>query len=158
MWVFLILQLEHHTLHIPRTLYFWGCCCCSIAKSCPTLCDPDYSLSDSSVLHYLPEFAQIHVHWVGDAIQPLILCCSLFLLPSIFPIIRVFSNESALHIRWPKYCNLSVHVSPSSESGLISFRIGWGWWTKLCPSQVCYVDAITPNMMALENDAFGRWH
>ena len=52
----------------------------------------------------------------------LILCCPLFLLPSIFPSIRVFSNELALHIRWPKYCSFSI--SPSSEySGLISFRI-----------------------------------
>ena len=54
----------------------------------------------------------------------LILCCPLLLLPSIFPNIRVFSNESALHIQWPKYCSFSI--SPSSEySGLISFRIDW---------------------------------
>ena len=56
----------------------------------------------------------------------LILCCSLFLLPSIFPSIRVFSNESVLHIRWPKYWSFSFSISPSSEySGLISFRIDW---------------------------------
>ena len=77
------------------------------------------------VLHHLPELAQTHIHWVGDAIQksnPLILCHSLLLLPSIFPINRVFSNESALHIRWPKYWSFSI--SPSNEySELISFRI-----------------------------------
>ena len=56
----------------------------------------------------------------------LILCHPLFLLPSIFPSIRVFSSELALHIRWPKYCSFSFSVSPSSEySGLISFRMGW---------------------------------
>ena len=56
----------------------------------------------------------------------LTLCCSLFLLPSIFPSIRVFSNESALHIRWPKYWNFSFSISPSNEcSGLISFRMDW---------------------------------
>ena len=56
----------------------------------------------------------------------LIFCCPLLLLPSIFPSIRVFSNELALHIRWPKYWNFSVSISPSNEySGLISFRMDW---------------------------------
>ena len=56
----------------------------------------------------------------------LILCCPLILLPSIFPSIRVFSNESVLHIRWPKYWSFSFSISPSNEcSGLISFRIDW---------------------------------
>ena len=56
----------------------------------------------------------------------LILCHSLLLLPSIFPSIRAFSNESALCIRWPKYCSFNFSISPSNEySGLISFRIDW---------------------------------
>ena len=56
----------------------------------------------------------------------LILCCPLLLPPSIFPSIRVFSNESALHIRWPKYWSFSLRISPSNEySGLISFRMDW---------------------------------
>ena len=56
----------------------------------------------------------------------LILCCPLFLLPSVFPSIRVFSNESVLHIRWPKYWSFSFSISPSNEySGLISFRMDW---------------------------------
>ena len=56
----------------------------------------------------------------------LILCCPLFLLPSIFPSIRVFSNESILHIRWPKYWSFSFSISPSNEnSGLTSFRMDW---------------------------------
>ena len=58
--------------------------------------------------------------------NPLILCCPLLLLPSIFPSIRVFSNESALHVRWPKYWRFSFNISPSNEyPGLISFRIDW---------------------------------
>ena len=78
-------------------------------------------------VHYqLPEFNQAHVHWVDDAIQPSILCCPLVLLPSIFPSIRVFSNESALRIRWPKYWSFSFSISPSNEHpGLISFGMDW---------------------------------
>ena len=76
------------------------------------------------VFHHLLEFAQTHVHWVGDAIQSS--CSSLSPTPpaSNFPRIRVFSNESALHIRWPKYWSFSI--SPSNEySRLISFGIDW---------------------------------
>ena len=96
--------------------------CCPVTKSCLSLCDPmDCSTPGFPVLHCLPEFAQTHVHWVGDAIQP-----SRPLSPpspSIFPI---FSSESALHIRVPKYCSFSFSISPSKEySGLISFRIDW---------------------------------
>ena len=98
------------------------CCCCSVAQSCPALCDSmNCSTPSSPVLSYLPEFAQTHVHWVGDAIQP-----SHPLLPSIFPSIRVFSNELVLCIRWPKYWSFSFSISPSNEySGLISLRIDW---------------------------------
>ena len=91
------------------------------------LCDTmDCSMPGSPVLHYLPELAQIHIHWVGDAIQPSQLLSSPSLLPSIFPSIKVFSNESALHIRWSKYWSFSFSISPSNEySGLISFRTDW---------------------------------
>ena len=68
----------------------WIICCCSASKSCPTLCNSmDCSTPDSPVLHYLLEFAQIHVHWVGDA-NRLILWCFHLLLPSFFPNIKVF--------------------------------------------------------------------
>ena len=99
----------------------------SAAQSCPTLCDPmDCSMPGLPVHHKLLEFAQNHVHWIGDAINHLILCCPLLLLPSFFPSIRVFSNESVLHIRWPNYWSFSFSISPSIEySGLISFRIDW---------------------------------
>ena len=100
-------------------------CCCLVTRSCPPLCHPmGYSMPGFPVLHYLPEFAQIHVHWVGDAIHPSHLCHPLLLLLSIFLSIRVFSNELAIRIRWPKYWSFSI--SPSNEySGLISFRIHW---------------------------------
>ena len=85
----------------------------------------DCSMPGIPVLHYLPEFAQTHVHWVGDAIQPSHRLSPPLLLASIFPSIRVFSNELALCIRWPKYWSFSF-VSPSNEySGLISFRMDW---------------------------------
>ena len=95
---------------------------CSVAKSCPTLWDPmDYSPPGFPVLHYLLEFTQTQVYWVSDAIQP---SHPLLLLPSIFPIMRVFPEELVLCIRWPKYYSFSI--SPSNEySGLISFRIDW---------------------------------
>ena len=101
-------------------------CYCSVAKSCPTLCNPvDCSSPGSSRLHCFLEFAQIHVHWVGDAIYHLILCLPL-LLPSVFPSIRVFSNESVLRIRQPRYWSFSFSISPTNEySGIISFRIDW---------------------------------
>ena len=102
-------------------------CSCSITKSCSTLCNPmDCSTPGFPVHHQLLEFAQTHVHWVDDAIQPSHPLLPLLLLPSIFPNIRVFSNEMALAIRWPKYWSLSFSISPSNEySGLISFRIDW---------------------------------
>ena len=100
-------------------------CYCSIAKLCLILCNPmDCSMPGIPVLHQLPELTQTHAHWVGDAIQPLTLCCSLLLPPSIFPSIRVFSSESVIHIRWPKDWSFSFSISPSNEdSGLISFRM-----------------------------------
>ena len=77
-------------------------------------------------LHYLQEFAQTHVHRVGDAFQSSHPLSPLLLLPSIFPSLRVFSNELVLNISWPKYWNFSFNISPSNEySGLISCRIDW---------------------------------
>ena len=85
----------------------------------------DCSTPAFPVHHQLPELAQIHVHRVGDAIQPSHPLSSPFLLPSIFPSIRVFSNESVL-IRWPKYWSFSFSINPSNEySELISFMMDW---------------------------------
>ena len=89
-------------------------CCCPVTKPCPTLCDPvDCSTPGFPVLHYLPEFAQIPAHFH-------ILCCPLLLLPSIFPSIRVFPSESAVHIRWPKYWSFSFSIT--SLQMLILFK------------------------------------
>ena len=78
-----------------------------------------------TVLYYLLEFVHTHVHWISDAIQPSHPLHPL-LLPSIFPSIRVFSNESALHMCWQKYWSFSFSISPSNEySGLSSFRTNW---------------------------------
>ena len=98
----------------------------SVTQSCPTLCNPmNCRTPGLPVHHQLLEFTQTHVHWVGDAIQPSHPHPLLF-LPSIFPSIRVFPNESALRIRWPKYWSFSFNISPSSEyPGLISFRMDW---------------------------------
>ena len=98
----------------------------SVTQLCPTLWDPmDCSTPGLPIHHQLLAFNQIHVHWTGDAIY-LILCGPLLLLPSIFPSIRVFSNESALLIRWPKDWSFSFRISPSNEySGRISFRMDW---------------------------------
>ena len=78
------------------------------------------------VHHHLLELVQTHVHRVEMPSNHLILCCTLLLQPLIFPNIRVFSNESVLCIRWPKYWIFSFSISPSNEySGLICFRIDW---------------------------------
>ena len=99
----------------------------SVAQSCPTLCNlMNRSTLGLPVHHQLPESTQIHVH---ESVMPsnrLILCRPLLLLPSIFPSVRVFSNESALCIRRPKYWSFSFSISPSNEHpGLISFRMDW---------------------------------
>ena len=99
----------------------------SVAQLCLTLCDPmDCSTPGFPVHHQLPELSQTHVHRVGDAIQLSHPLSYLLLPPSIFPSIRVFSNESVLLIRWPQFCSFSFSISPSSEHpGLISFRMDW---------------------------------
>ena len=85
----------------------------------------DWSTPGFPVHHQFLEFTQIDVHWVSDAISHLILSRPL-LPPSIFPSLRVFSDESVLCIRWPKYQSFSFSISPSNEySGMISFRMDW---------------------------------
>ena len=99
----------------------------SVAQSCPTLCNPkDWSISGLPVHHQLLELTQLmSIETVMPSIH-LILCYPLLLLPSIFPSIRVFSNESPLRIRWPKCWSFSFNISPSNEhSGLISLRMDW---------------------------------
>ena len=86
----------------------------------------DHSTPSFSVLHHLPEFAHTQPIELVIPFNHLILYCPLLLLPSVFPSIRVFSNESARHIRWPKYWSFSFSISSSDEySVLIFFRIDW---------------------------------
>ena len=106
-------------------LFSAECCRCSVAQLCPTLLDPvNCSMPNFPAFHHLLELAQTH-----QSVTPsnhLILCRPLLLLSSIFPSIRVFSNGSVLHIRWPKYWSFSFNIRPSNEhSGLISFRVDW---------------------------------
>ena len=119
----------------------------SVTQSCPTFCKPmDFSMPDFPVHHQIPELAQSHVRlWdlmdcgtpgpslfsrVGSNSRLLSWLCyrtiSSFASPFSFPSIRIFSNESALRIRWPKYWSFSFSTSPSNEySVLISFKIDW---------------------------------
>ena len=99
----------------------------SVAQSGPTLCDPmNRSTPGLPVHHQLPEFTQTHIHRASDAIQPSHPLSSPSLLPPIPPSIRVFSNESTLRMRWPKYWSFSFSIIPSKEiPGLISLRMNW---------------------------------
>ena len=98
----------------------------SVSQLCPTLCDPmNCSMPCLPVYHQLPGFTQTHIELVMPS-SHLILCRPLLLLPPTPPSIRVFSNQSILCIRWPKYWSFSFSSSPSKENpGLISFRMDW---------------------------------
>ena len=94
----------------------------SVTQSCPTLCNPmNHRMPGFPVHHQLPEFTQTYTHRVGDAIQPSHPLSSPSPPAPILPSIRVFSNESTLRMRWPKYWSFSFSISPSNE--LISFRM-----------------------------------
>ena len=95
----------------------------SVAQSCPTLCNPmDCSKTGFPVHRQLTELAQTHVHWAGDPIQPSHPVSSLSPPVLNLPSISVFSNESVLRVRWPKYWSFSFNISPSNEySGLIDW-------------------------------------
>ena len=102
----------------------------SVTQSCPTLCYPmDCSTPGLPVYHRLQESTQTHVHWVGDAIEPSHPLLSPSPLPSIFPSIKVFSNESFLCIMWPKYWSFSFNISPSNIQDW--FPLGWTGWISL---------------------------
>ena len=97
----------------------------SVTQSHPALCNPMDCSTSLSVTNSQSLLTLMSIKSVMPS-NHLILCRRLLLLPSIFPSIRVFSNESALHIRWPKYGSLSFSISPSNEHpGLISFRMNW---------------------------------
>ena len=129
-YLFIFKNLRSH--HVPAWFCMsrqetWCKIHYSVAQSCLTLCNPmDHSTLGIPVHHQLPEFTQTPVHQVGDAIQPSHPPSSPSPPALNLSSIRVFSNESALCIRWPKYWSLSFNISPSKEhSGLISFRMDW---------------------------------
>ena len=105
----------------------WSVRCCSVAQLWPTLCNP-MDCSTQASLSFTVSRSLLRLMSI-ESVMPsnhLVLCCPLLLLPSIFPSIRVFSNELTLHIRWLKHCSFSFSISPSNEySGLISFRMDW---------------------------------
>ena len=98
----------------------------SVTQSCPTLCNPMNCRTPGLPVHHSWSTAKPRS---VESVMPsnhLILCHPLLLVPSIFPSIRLFSNESVPHIRWPEYWSFSFNISPSNEySGLISFRMDW---------------------------------
>ena len=127
---FLTVVLAHHVtgILISKRQRETGCGqVSSVTQSCLTLCDTmDFSTPGFPVHHQLLKFVQIHVHQGGDAIQPSHPLLSPSPPASIFPSIVVFSNESALQIRWPKYQSFNFNISPLNEHpGLISFRMDW---------------------------------
>ena len=132
------------------------CYCSSVAKSCLTFWDPmDCSTPDIPAFTISQSLLKLMSIGLKMSSNHFILCHPLLLLPSIFPNIRVFSKESALHIRWPKYWSFSFSINLSNEySGLISFRIDWfdllavqGSPLSLCAS--CLFIRITPQCLCL---------
>ena len=123
------------TSHSVVTVYLWNasyyghfCCYCSVAQSCPTLCDPPWTAACQASLSFTISQSLLKLPSIESVMSfnHLVLCRLFLLLPSIFPSIRVFSNKLALCSRWPKYWSFSFSISPSNEySGLISFRIDW---------------------------------
>ena len=102
-------------------------CCCSVAQLCRLILTP-WTAARQASLSFTISWSLLKVMSIESVVSSnhIILCHPLLFLPSIFPSIRVFSNESALRIRWPKYWSFSFSISPSSEySGLTSFRKDW---------------------------------
>ena len=122
MYALLVMDVKENNniKHVSGTAVSGRSCCCCWVIPWTSACQASLSFTISLSLLKLMSFEPIM------PFNHLILCHPLLLLPSIFPNIRVFSNESVLHIKWPKYCSFSFSISPSSEySGLISFRMYW---------------------------------
>ena len=118
--------MEKDVVHIYNGIFSWVQYS-SVTQSCPTLCDPmNRSMPGLPVHHQLLEFTQTHVHRVSDAIQPSHPLSSPSPPAPIPPSFRVFSSESTLRMRWPKYWSFSFSISPSNEHpGLMSSRMDW---------------------------------
>ena len=117
----------------------------------------DLSMPGLPVQHQLPPFTQTQVHRVGDAIQPSHPLSSPSRLPPIPPSIRVFSNESTLPMRWPKYWSFSFSISPSNEHpGLISLRMGW--LDLLAVQRDSQESSPTPQLKSMNSSALSFLH
>ena len=122
-----MLTVFSYTCWLSRCLLWKSVQFISFTQSCLTLWDSVNCITPGFPVHHqLLELSQTHVHQVSDGIH-LILCRPLFLLPSIFPSIRVFSNESILCIRWPKYWSLGFSISPSNEYSGWFLLVLSGW-------------------------------
>ena len=119
----------------------------------------NHSTPGFPVHHQLPEPLKLMSITSGMPSNHLILCRSLLLLPSIFPSIRVFSNESVLHITWPKYWSFSFCLSPSNEySGLISFRVDWFDLAPRSLSKGLLESSIAPQFKGTSSSAFSLFY
>ena len=124
----------------------------SVTQSCPTLCDPmNHSMADLPVPHQLPESTQNDVHWVRCAIQPSHPRVVPFSSCLQFSHIRVFSNESALHMRWSKYWSFSFNISPSNEHPGWS-PLEWTSWS-LCSPRASQESSPTPQFKSINSSA-----
>ena len=111
--------------HFLQKNMYLTACCCSVTKLCLALCDLRTAACQTSLSFTISQsLCKLMFIESGMPFNHLILCYPLLFLPSIFPSIRVFSNELALHIRWPKYWSFSISAS-NEYSGLISFLIDW---------------------------------
>ena len=148
----MILWISFNTVVITFNFYS----CCSVAKLCLTLCNPlDYSTPGCPFLHYLPEFTQIHIHWVNDAIQwcyasqyhPLLL-----LLPSIFPSIRVFSNETGLLHQVAKVLEFQLQHHSFQWIFKVDFLEDWLVWSP-CSARESQESSPAPQLKSINSSA-----
>ena len=139
-----------------NNLHFHSVQFSSVAQLCSTLCDPmSRSTPGLPVHHHLPEFTQTYVR-VGDPSSRLVLGLPLLLLPPVPPSIRVFSNESTLCMRWPKYWSFSFSIITSKEiPGLISFRMDW---LDLLAVQGTLKSSPTPQFKSINSSALSLLH
>ena len=121
----------------------------SVTQSCPTVCDPiDCSMPDLPVHHQLPELAQTHVCRVSDAINHLILCCPLLLLPPIFLSMRVFSSESVLCIGWPMCWEFQLYHQSFQWIFRADFLWNWLVWSP-CSPRDSQESSLTPQFKSI---------
>ena len=153
------MPIENRSVYLNVTQLFENCVSsvCSLAQSCQTLCNPCTAARHASlsILNSQRLLKLMSIQLVMPS-NCLILCHPLLFLPSVFPSIRVFSGESVLHIRRPKYWSFSFNIGPSSEySGLISFRMDWLDLLVVQGSQVSRLSRVFSNTTVQKHQFFG---